>query len=455
MDADLIKPIKTSFLNQKAKRPLNAGLKIDKLNKEIGISMHDAEKGLEHFKDKTIMGEKNKIKVPYALAVYDEKEIAAVNRVLESHMTMIGEHTKEFEEKVASLFGKKCGIMVNSGSSANLLAFEILDLPNGSEVVTPVLTFSTTVSPIIQKNLVPTFVDVEMGSYLADLNQMKDAITKKTRCLMIPSLIGNIPDLSLIRKVAEENNLWFIEDSCDTLGAKFNGEPTGVYSDISTTSFYGSHVITAAGGGGMICVNNNKWDKRCRMLRGWGRRSAVDETEDINKRFNARVGDVQYDSKFIFEEVGYNFLPLEISSAFGLEQLRKLPVFSRIRQQNFSELEKHFSQYEEFFILPKQSKEIETSWLAFPLTIKPNAPFSRFDIVACLEENGIQTRPIFTGNLLRQPGFKKISHKSFREDFPNADYIMRNSFIVGCNHGLAKEHIDYMKNTFSAFLNKF
>lgn len=399
--------------------------------------------------------EKNKIKVPYALAVYDAKEIAAVNRVLESHRTMIREHTKEFEEKVASLFGKKYGIMVNSGSSANLLAFEVLDLPKGSEVVTPVLTFSTTVSPIIQKNLVPTFVDVEMGSYMADLSQMKDAVTKKTKCLMIPSLIGNIPDLSFIRKVAEENNLLFIEDSCDTLGAKFNRKPTGVYSDISTTSFYGSHVITAAGGGGMICVNDSNWDKRSRMLRGWGRSSAVDETEDTNKRFSARVEDVQYDSKFIFEEVGYNFLPLEISSAFGLEQLKKLPIFSRIRQQNFAELEKYFSQYEEFFILPKQLKETETNWLAFPLTIKSDAPFSRFDISAYLEENGIQTRPIFTGNLLRQPGFKKISYKSFRKDFPNADYIMRNSFIIGCNHGLAKEHIEYIKNNFSVFLNKF
>ncbi len=395
------------------------------------------------------------MKVPYALAVYDQKEIAAVNKVLESHKTMIGEDTKKFEEKVASLFGKKHGVMVNSGSSANLLAFEILDLPKGSEVITPVLTFSTTVSPIIQKNLVPTFVDVEIGSYLTDLNQMKDAITEKTKCLMIPSLIGNIPDLSFIKKVAEENNLWFIEDSCDTLGAKFNREPTGAYSNISTTSFYGSHVISAAGGGGMICVNDSNWDKRCRMLRGWGRSSAIDETEDTTKRFSARIGDLQYDSKFIFEEVGYNFLPLEISSAFGLEQLNKLSIFSRIRQENFGELENYFPQYKEFFILPKQLKEIETNWLAFPLTIKSDAPFSRSDIVAYLEENGIQTRPIFTGNVLRQPGFKKINYKSFRKDFPNADYIMKNSFIIGCNHGLTKEHIEYIKNTFSVFLNKF
>ena len=329
---------------------------------------------------------KNKIKVPYALAVYDKKEIAAVNRVLESHKTMIGENTKKFEEKVASLFEKQYGIMVNSGSSANLLAFEVLDLPKGSEVITPILTFSTTVAPIIQKNLTPSFVDVEMESYVADTSQIKDAITKKTRCLMIPSLIGNVPDISFIRKIADENNLSFIEDSCDTIGAKFNGKPVGAFSDISTTSFYGSHIITAAGGGGMICINDSSWDKRCRMLRGWGRSSALDETEDIKKRFGVKVGDIQYDSKFIFEEVGYNFLPLEISSAFGLEQLKKLHMFSRIRQQNFAELEKYFSQYEELFILPKQLPDSRTGWLAFALTVKESAPFTRKALQIFLEK---------------------------------------------------------------------
>ncbi len=395
------------------------------------------------------------MRVPYALAVHGEEEERAVLEVLRNHRTIMGEKTKEFETKIATLFGKRYGTMVNSGSSANLLAFELLKLPQGSEVITPILTFSTTLAPIVQKNLTPVFVDVELGSYLIDPKQINDVVNKTTKALMIPSLLGNIPDLSLIEKIAEENDLWFVEDSCDTLGGTFAGKPTGKYSDISTTSFYGSHIITAAGGGGMICLNDDEWYRRCRILRGWGRSSAVDESEDINKRFGIKLEGIQYDSKFVFEEVGYNLLPLEISAAFGLEQLKKLETFAKTRQENFAELEKFFAQYEKFFILPKQLGTVEPNWIAFPLCIKPDAPLSRLEIVTYLEKNNIQTRPIFTGNVLRQPAFKNIEHRSFRKDFPNADHIMRNGFLVGCNHGLGKQHMEYMENVFSDFLSKF
>jgi len=226
---------------------------------------------------------KNVERVPYALAVHDKEEEEAVLSVLRNHKTIIGEKTQEFEKKVAALFGKKYGTMVNSGSSANLLAFELLDLPKGSEVITPVLTFSTTLAPIIQKQLIPVFIDVEPGSYLINIGEMEDAIGEKTKALMIPSLLGNVPDMKRIKKAADENSLSFIEDSCDTLGATFEGSPTGIFSDISTTSFYGSHVITAAGGGGMICINDVELYRKCKMLRGWGRSSAVDESEDIKK----------------------------------------------------------------------------------------------------------------------------------------------------------------------------
>ena len=398
---------------------------------------------------------KNKLRVPYALAVHGDEEEKAVLDVIRSRKTIMGEKTKEFENKVASQFGKKHGIMVNSGSSANLLAFELLNLPKDSEIITPVLTFSTTVAPVVQKGLTPVFVDVELGKYLIDLKQVKDAVTKKTKCLAIPSLLGNIPDLTAVNKIAKDNNLFYIEDSCDTIGATFNGEPTGKHSDISTTSFYGSHIITAGGGGGMICVNNDDWNKRCRVLRGWGRSSAIDESEDVNKRFGVELDGIQYDSKFIFNEVGYNFLPTEIGAAFGIEQLKKLPAFTKIRQGNFSELEKFFSQYSKYFILPKQLENVKTNWLAFPLTITSDAPFSRLDIVKYLEENNIQTRPVFTGNILRQPGFKKVNYRTFSQDYPNADYIMKNGFLVGCNQGLNKEHIDYMKSIFSNFLDRF
>ena len=198
-------------------------------------------------------------RVPYGLAVHGEEEENAVLEVIRNNQTIMGKRVKKFENKVASLFGKKFGVMVNSGSSANLLAFELLNLPENSEVITPILTFATTLAPIIQKRLTPVFVDVEPETYLINVNDIEKMISKHTKALMIPSFLGNIPDLKRIRKIADDHNLTFIEDSADTLGATFENMPTGNYSDISTTSFYGSHVITAAGEGGMICLNSNEW----------------------------------------------------------------------------------------------------------------------------------------------------------------------------------------------------
>ena len=397
---------------------------------------------------------KNVERVPYALAVHDKEEEEAVLDVIRNHKTIMGERTKEFETKVAALFGKKYGIMVNSGSSANLLAFELLNLPKGSEVITPILTFSTTLSPIIQKQLMPVFVDVEPRSYLIDIGEMEDAIGEKTKALMIPSLLGNVPDMKRIKKVADKNSLTFVEDSCDTLGATFEGVSTGIYSNISTTSFYGSHIITAAGGGGMICVNDADWHIRCKILRSWGRSSAVDESEDIKKRFAVNLGGIPYDSKFVFEEVGYNLLPLEISAAFGLAQLKKLRMFSDIRQDNFLRLTEFFSQYD-YFVLPTQLPSVKTPWLGFPLTIQFDAPFSRSDIVTYLEENGIQTRPVFTGNVLRQPAFRNIDYKNLDRDYPVANTIMKNSFLIGCHQGITQIHLEKIRQTFRKFLDKF
>lgn len=393
-------------------------------------------------------------RVPYGLAVHDEEEEKAVLEVIRNHETIKGARVKKFEKKVASLFGKKFGVMVNSGSSANLLAFELLNLPKNSEVITPILTFATTLTPIIQKQLIPTFVDVEPGTYLINVNNIEKLINKNTKALMIPSLLGNIPDLKQIRKLADKHNLIFIEDSCDTLGATFQNVPTGNFSDISTTSFYGSHIITAAGEGGMICLNNNEWEKRGRILRGWGRSSAVTESENIDERYSSKLDGIPYDSKFIFEEIGYNFLPTEISAAFGLAQLKKLDRFKKIRNENFKKLEDFFSRLD-YFILPKRHKSAENAWLAFPLTIAPNSPFSRLEIIKHLEKNQIQTRPIFTGNVLHQPAFKNITHKNLETDFPNANYIMENSFLIGCNQGLTLAHIEKITETFKSFLSKY
>lgn len=397
----------------------------------------------------------SKIRVPYGQAVHDDREKEAIISVLDEHRTIIGKETERFEKRVSKLFGKKFGVMVNSGSSAILIAIRLLNLPQGSEVITPLLTFSTTVSPIVQNGLVPVFVDVEEGKYIIDVEKIEKLITNKTKALMIPLLIGNVPDMEKLRKLADKYNLYFIEDSCDTLGATFNKRPSGSYSDISVTSFYGSHIITAGGGGGIIMVNDPKWRDRAKILRGWGRSSSIfSESESLTERFSKKINGFAYDGKFIFDEIGYNFMPMELGAAFGNAQLDKLSKFKSIRERNFKELYKFFQKYEKFFILPVQDKKVRTQWLAFPLTIKENAPFKRLELVKYLELNNIQTRPIFTGNILLQPGFKNIKAKS-NGSYNNTNYVMKNSLLIGCHHGLEKKHIEKLKKVFSIFLRKY
>ena len=397
----------------------------------------------------------DKLRVFYASAVFGNEEKRAVAGVLKTAHIGAGRNVQEFEGKIARLFGKKYGLMVNSGSSANLIAIELLNLPRGAEVITPILTFATTLAPLIQKGLVPVFVDVMSGYYTANIDQIEKAITKKTKALMIPSLFGNIPDLPRLKRIAQKYNLILVEDSCDTLGATINGKPTGVYSDISTTSFYASHIITAGGEGGMVSVNRPDWARRARILAGWGRRSSLNETEDIDKRYTVKLDGIKYDSKFIFEEVGYNFRTTDMAAAFGLAQLKKLDKFSALRQKNFRELKNFFRQYEKFFVLPEQLSGVRASWLAFPLTIKNSAPFNRETIVKYLERANIQTRPVFTGNILKQPGFKNIRRRVMAGGYPVADFIMKNSFVVGAHHGMEKKHIDHIKDVFQQFLKKY
>jgi CDP-6-deoxy-D-xylo-4-hexulose-3-dehydrase len=393
------------------------------------------------------------LRVPYALSVHDEQENKRVLAVLNEHRTNTGRETYEFEDRSTKYFGKKYATMVNSGSSANLLAFELLDLPEGSEIITPLLTFSTTVSPLLKKGLIPVFVDVTPGTYQINVDQIEKMITKKTRALMIPLLLGNVPDMEALRNIAKKHKLFFVEDSCDTYGAKFKGKPTGKYSDITTTSFFGSHIITAAGNGGMILVNNPKWHTRAKVLRGWGRNSSIfQESEDISMRFAKKLGKIPYDAKFVFSEIGYNFLPNEITAAFANAQLNKLERFRKIRVHNFSYLYNFFKKYEDLFVLPAQDSRTETQWLAFPLTIKKSAPFTRLELVTYLEKNNIQTRPIFTGNILKQPGFTNIPHRITSNNCPVTNEVMERGIIVGCHHGMGKEHLEKLERVFSVFL---
>lgn len=399
---------------------------------------------------------KTSLRVTYAAAVHNHKETKRVLRVLDEHRTMMGKETKEFEERTAKLFGQKYAVMVNSGSSANLLALELLNLPKESEIITPLLTFSTTIAPLIQKGLIPVFADVELGKYQINVSQVEKLITKKTKALMIPLLLGNVPDLKYLQNLAKKFNLAFVLDSCDTFAPFFENRPAGNYADITTTSFYGSHIITAGGGGGMLLFDKPKWQNLARILRGWGRNSSIfEDSENISKRFSTKINGIKYDAKFIFSQIGYNFLPAEICSAFGNVQLDKLKLFKKIRKRNFNRLLKFFTKYESLFHLPIQDDKVETSWLAFPLTIKTGSPFTRLELVTYLERNNIQTRPIFTGNILKQPGFKNIPHKLLvGNNYPTTEFIMKQGFIIGCHHGLTKEHLIKIERVFESFIRQ-
>lgn len=401
------------------------------------------------------MSNKGYLHVPYGKTVHGEEEINAVVSVLRSS-TQMGKHVREMEQKVSDLFNKKHGIMVNSGSSANYLAIEILGLPPESEVITPALTFSTTVAPIIKNNLIPVFVDVEPGTFNIDANLVEEMITPKTKLMMIPNLIGNLPNWKKLREIANKYNLIVIEDSCDTLGATIDGIPVGRFTDISTTSFYGSHVINCAGNGGMLCVNEDRLAEHAKLLRSWGRSSSLFvESEAIENRFNIKVDGIDYDAKFVFEMLGYNLEPSEMGAAFGLVQLSKLNHNIFAREKAFDLHTQFFKKYQDWFILPKQLPHSRTGWLAFALTVKENAPFSRKELQIFLEKHNIQTRTVFTGNILRQPGFNKIKRRESVNGYQHADQVMRGGILLGCHHGLTSEMISHMHASFEAFSKQF
>lgn len=392
--------------------------------------------------------------VPYGQTVHGQEEIDAVVEVLKTS-TQMSKNVRQFERQIADLYAKKHGIMVNSGSSALYLINDLLGFEEGSEIITPALTFSTTVAPQVKKGWIPAFVDVEPGTYNIDVNKVEEMITDKTKAMIIPNLIGNLPDWKELRAIADKYNLAVVEDSCDTLGAEVDGELVGRYTDISASSFYGSHVINCAGNGGILCVNSDEYNDRARLLRSWGRSSSLFvESEAIENRFNVEVDGIPYDSKFVFEEPGYNFEPSEMGAAFGLVQLKYLNNNIDLREKHFADLLAFAQDYEEYFILPKQLPNSRTGWLAFPLTIRPDAPFTRRDLQIFLEKRKIQTRTIFTGNILRQPGFKNVVSKKNPNGYAVADEVMRGGFLVGCHHGLKQNQIDHIKDSIAQFVKE-
>ena len=394
-------------------------------------------------------------KIYYGKAVYNNKEINAVIKVLRKNSLTLsdGPNVKKLEKIVSKIFGKKYGLMVNSGSSANLLALSSFKFKSGSEIITPNLTFSTTVAPIYQLGLVPHFIGIENNKFLADINQIEKCINRKTVAIMIPNLLGNICDWRRIHKIAKKFNLKVIEDSADTIGYTINKKNTGKYSDVVTNSFYASHIINGAGSGGIVCFNDRKLYNKAKLLRGWGRSSAIfNESENINKRFNVKISGIDYDAKYIFSDLGYNFLPSEISAAFALEQIKKLKANIKKRINNFNYLKNFFSKYGIFFKIPEQNKDIKTAWLAFPLVIKKNKKFNRKKMQIFFEKKNIQTRTIFTGNILRQPIMKHKYYKKAKNCEKISNDVMKNGLLIGCHQGMDKNQLKYICKTFKEFI---
>ncbi len=392
------------------------------------------------------------ISVSYAKTVYGQKEIDAVVKCLKEG-TQMGKYAREFEAKIAALFAKKHCLYVNSGSSALYIGVEAFGFKKGSEVITPALTFSTTVGCIVKAGLIPVFVDVGVADFCIDPAKIEEMISPKTVAILAPNLIGNICQWDKIAAIAKKHNLRIIEDSADTLGGTLNGKSSGAWSDMSITSFYGSHIINCAGNGGALCINDEEHVKQSKLLRSWGRSSSIfdEKSEAIENRFNVDIDGINYDAKFVFETIGYNLEGSEIGAAFGLEQLNDLENNIATRRKNYQTQISFFKKYEEFFTLPQETENTRTGWLAFPVIVKETAPFERRDFQIFLEKRNIQTRVLFTGNITRQPGFKNLEMRK-AASLANADNVMRGGTLLACHHGLNDEMISHMHSTIEEFL---
>ena len=393
-------------------------------------------------------------KISYAKTVYGQEEIDAVVKCL-NESTQMGNYARQFESKIAELFEKKHCLYVNSGSSALFIGIESLDFPKGSEVITPALTFGTTVGCLLKNDLIPSFVDVEPLTYCIDVSQIEQSINDNTVAIIAPNLMGNICNWEEIRALADKYDLVVIEDSADTLGATIDGKSTGHYSDISITSFYGSHIINCAGNGGALAINDKKVLEKGKLLRSWGRSSSLfdEKSEDIENRFNINLDGIEYDAKFVFELPGYNLEGSEIGSAFGLAQLEKLKNNMAIRQKNFKIQSTFFSKHSEFFSNPIEKENADTAWLAFPILIKENSKFTRRDIQIYLEKRDIQTRVVFTGNIMRQPMMKSKNYKTSKLGYMNSDAVMQRAFLLPVHHGMTDDMFERLHSTIDEFIN--
>lgn len=399
--------------------------------------------------------------INYAGRIYNEKElINLVDASLDFWLTA-GRYAQEFEKKLAEFLGVKYCALTNSGSSANLLAISALTSPllkerqlkPGDEVVTTACGFPTTLNPILQNNLVPVFIDVELGTYNIDVEKIEKAISKKTKAIFVAHTLGNPVNIDKILEIVKKYNLWFIEDNCDALGSKYKGKYTGSFGHISTCSFYPAHHITM-GEGGAVLTNDPLLRRIILSFRDWGRdcwcEPGCDNT--CGKRFGWKLGKLPYgyDHKYIYSHIGYNLKVTDMQAAVGVAQLEKLPKFIKIRRRNFQSIFNHLIKYKKYFILPKPTENSEPSWFGFPILVREDAPFSRNDIVEYLEKNKIATRMLFGGNLLRQPAYQNIKYRLV-DGLKNTDLVMNNLFWIGVYPGITKERLEYILKVFDRF----
>jgi CDP-4-dehydro-6-deoxyglucose reductase, E1 len=414
---------------------------------------------LAHQKNEFVPGKSN---IPYAGRVYDEKElISLVDSTLDFWLTA-GRFAKQFEGEFADFLGVKHCLLTNSGSSANLLAISALTSPKlgdkqlklGDEVITVAAAFPTTVNPIIQNNLIPVFVDVDLGTYNIQYDKIEAAISDRTKAIFIAHTLGNPFNLDTVMEVAEKYDLWIIEDNCDALGSKYNGRFTGTFGHIATFSFYPPHHITM-GEGGALVTNDMQLKKLIESFRDWGRDCWCGPGCDnsCGKRFEMQLGELPYgyDHKYTYSHIGYNLKVTDMQAAVGVEQLRKLPSFIQARKKNFELLYEGLKKYEKYFILPETEPKADPSWFGFVLTVREDAGFNRDDLVKHLEKNNIATRMLFAGNIIRHPSFKDVEYQ-ISENLLNTDRIMNDTFWIGVYPGLTREMIAYMVKIFDDFI---